>query len=41
MNVSIKSGGYAFLIRLDLVYSMFLGREFKLLSLWPEGEETL
>ena len=33
MNLSIKNGGYAFLIRLDLMFSMSLWKEFQLLQI--------
>ena len=33
MNWSIKDGGYAFLIRLDLILSMSLWKEFQLLQI--------
>ena len=33
MPLSIKNGGYAFLIRLDLIFSMFLSKEFQLLQI--------
>ena len=33
MNLSIKNGGYAFLIRLDLTFSMSLWKEFQLLQI--------
>ena len=33
MTISIKNGGYAFLIRLDLMFSMSLGKEFQLLQI--------
>ena len=33
MTLSIKNGGYAFLIRLDLVFSMSLWKEFQLLQI--------
>ena len=33
MNLLIKNGGYAFLIRLDLMLSMSLWKEFKLLQI--------
>ena len=33
MTLSIKKGGYAFLIRLDLVFSMSLLKEFQLLQI--------
>ena len=32
MTLSIKNGGYAFLIRLDLMFSMSLWKEFQLLQ---------
>ena len=32
MTSSIKNGGYAFLIRLDLMFSMSLWKEFELLQ---------
>ena len=32
MTLSIKNGGYAFLIRLDLMFSMSLWKEFQLLE---------
>ena len=32
MNLSIKNGGYAFLIRLDLMFSMSLSKELQLLQ---------
>ena len=32
MTLSIKNGGYAFLIRLDLMLSMSLWKEFQLLQ---------
>ena len=33
MTLSIKNGGYAFLIRLDLIFSMSLWKEFQLLQI--------
>ena len=33
MTLSIKNGRYAFLIRLDLVFSMSLWKEFQLLQI--------
>ena len=33
MTLSIKNGGYAFLIRLDLMFSMSLWKDFQLLHL--------
>ena len=33
MTLSIKKGGYAFLIRLDLMFSMSLWKEFQLLQI--------
>ena len=33
MTLSIKNGGYAFLIRLDLMFSMSLCKEFELLQI--------
>ena len=33
MTLSIKNGGYAFLIRLDLMFSMSLWKEFQLLQI--------
>ena len=33
MTLSIKNGGYAFLIRLDLVFSMSLWKDFQLLQI--------
>ena len=33
MTLLIKNGGYAFLIRLDLMFSMPLWKEFKLLQI--------
>ena len=33
MNLSIKNEGHAFLIRLDLVFSMSLWKEFQLLQI--------
>ena len=33
MTLSIKNGGYAFLIRLDLIFSMSLWKEFRLLQI--------
>ena len=33
MTLSIKNGGYAFLIRLDLMFSMSLWKEFQLLKI--------
>ena len=33
MTLSIKNGGYAFLIRLDLMFSMSLRKEFQLLQI--------
>ena len=33
MTLSIKNGGYAFLIRLDLMISMSLWKEFRLLQI--------
>ena len=33
MTLSIKNGGYAFLIRLDLMFSMSLWQEFQLLQI--------
>ena len=32
MTLSIKNGGYTFLIRSDLIYSMSLWKEFQLLQ---------
>ena len=32
MTLLIKNGGYAFLIRLDLMFSMSLWKEFQLLQ---------
>ena len=32
MTLSIKNGGYAFLIRLDLMFSMSLWKDFQLLQ---------
>ena len=34
MTLSIKNGGYAFLIRLDFMLSMLLWEEFQLLQKW-------
>ena len=36
MNLSIKNGGYAFLMRLDLTFSMSLWKEFQLLKILNE-----
>ena len=36
MILSIKNGGYAFLIRLDLMFSMSLWKEFQLLQILNE-----
>ena len=36
MTLSIKNGGYAFLIRLDLMFSMSLWKEFQLLQILNE-----
>ena len=36
MSLSIKNGGYAFLIRLDLMFSMSLSKEFQLLQISNE-----
>ena len=33
MTLSIKNGGYAFLIRLDLIFPMSLWKEFQLLQM--------
>ena len=33
MTLLIKNGGYAFLIRLDLIFSMSLWKEFQLLQI--------
>ena len=33
MTLSIKNGGYAFLIRLDLMFSMSLWKELQLLQI--------
>ena len=33
MTLSIKNGGYAFLIRLDFIFSMSLLKEFQLLQI--------
>ena len=33
MTLSIKNGGYTFLIRLDLILSMSLWKEFQLLQI--------
>ena len=33
MTLLIKNGGYAFLIRLDLMFSMSLRKEFQLLQI--------
>ena len=33
MILSIKNGGYAFLIRLDLMFSMSIWKEFQLLQI--------
>ena len=33
MTLSIKNGGYAFLIRLDLIFSMSLWKEFQSLQI--------
>ena len=33
MILSIKNGGYAFLIKLNLMYSMLLWKEFQLLQI--------
>ena len=33
MTLLIKNGGYAFLIRLDLMFSMSLWKEFQLLQI--------
>ena len=33
MTLSIKNGGYAFLIRLDLMFPMSLWKEFQLLQI--------
>ena len=33
MTLSIKNGGYAFLIRLDVMFSMSLWKEFQLLQI--------
>ena len=33
MTLSIKNGGYAFLTRLDLMFSMSLRKEFELLQI--------
>ena len=33
MTLSIKNGGYAFLIRLDLMFSMSLWKEFQLFQI--------
>ena len=36
MTLSIKNGGYAFLIRLDLMFSMSLWKDFQLLQILNE-----
>ena len=36
MILSIKNGGYVFLIRLDLMFSMSLWKEFQLLQILNE-----
>ena len=36
MTLSIKNGGYAFLIRLDLMFSMSLWKEFQLLQIFND-----
>ena len=33
MTLSIKNGGYAFLIRLDLMFPLLLWKEFQLLQI--------
>ena len=33
MTLSIKNGGYAFLIRLDLIFSMSIRKELQLLQI--------
>ena len=33
MTLSIKNGGYAFVIRLDLMFSISLSKEFQLLQI--------
>ena len=33
MTLLIKNGGYAFLIKLDLMFSMFLWKDFQLLQI--------
>ena len=33
MSLSIKNGGYAFLMRLDLMFSMLIWKEFQLLQI--------
>ena len=33
MTLSIRNGGYAFLIRLDLMFSMSLWKDFQLLQI--------
>ena len=33
MTLSIRNGGFAFLIRLDLIFSMSLWKEFQLLQI--------
>ena len=32
MTLSIKNGGYAFLIRLDLMFSMLLRKDFPIIT---------
>ena len=36
MTISIKNGGYPFLIRLDLMFSLSLWKEFQLLQILNE-----
>ena len=36
MTLSIKNGGYAFLIRLNLMFSMSLWKEFQLLQIFND-----
>ena len=36
MTLLIRIGGYAFSIRLDLMFSMSLWKEFQLLQIWND-----
>ena len=41
MTLSIKNEGYAFLIRLDLMFSMSLWKEFQLLQIYDHSIKHL